>query len=48
VKRTPITFKLMVDLDEILYGDEDTEDDLDSTLFDPVASTISKCGRLNF
>jgi hypothetical protein len=31
-----------VDLDEILYGDDDTEDDLDSMLFNPVASTITK------
>jgi hypothetical protein len=31
-----------VDLDEILYGDGDIEDDLDSMLFIPVASTISK------
>jgi hypothetical protein len=31
----------MVDLDEILY--EGDEDDLDSILFNPVASTISKC-----
>jgi hypothetical protein len=31
-----------VDLDEILYGDDDIEDDLDSMLFNPVASTISK------
>jgi hypothetical protein len=31
-----------VDLDEILYGSDDNEDDLDSTLFNPVASTISK------
>jgi hypothetical protein len=29
-----------VDLDEILYGDDDIEDDLDSILFNPVASTI--------
>jgi hypothetical protein len=31
----------LVDLDEILYGD-DIEYDLDSMLFNPVASTISK------
>jgi hypothetical protein len=32
----------LVDLDEILYGGDDIEDDLDSMLFNPVASTISK------
>jgi hypothetical protein len=32
----------VVDLDEILYGGDDIEDDLDSILFSPVASTISK------
>jgi hypothetical protein len=26
----------------VLYGDDDIEDDLDSMLFNPVASTISK------
>jgi hypothetical protein len=31
-----------VDLDEILYGDDNIEDDLDSVLFKPVASNISK------
>jgi hypothetical protein len=31
-----------VDLDEILYGVDDIEDDLDSILLNPVASTISK------
>jgi hypothetical protein len=31
-----------VDLDEILHGSDDTEDDLDSILLNPVASTISK------
>jgi hypothetical protein len=31
-----------VDLDEILYGSDDIEDDLDSILLNPVASTISK------
>jgi hypothetical protein len=31
-----------VDLDEILYGDDDIEDDLVFMLFNPVASTISK------
>jgi hypothetical protein len=29
-----------VDLDEILYGGDDIEDDLDSILLNPVASTI--------
>jgi hypothetical protein len=32
----------LVDLDEILYGGDDIEDDLDSMLLNPVASTISK------
>jgi hypothetical protein len=31
-----------VDLDEILYGGDDIEDDLDPILFNPVTSTISK------
>jgi hypothetical protein len=31
-----------VDLDEILYGGDDFEDDLDSILINPVASTVSK------
>jgi hypothetical protein len=31
-----------VDLDEILYGGDDIEDDLDSVLLSPVASTIIK------
>jgi hypothetical protein len=31
-----------VDLDEILYGGDDIEDDLDSILFNAVASTIPK------
>jgi hypothetical protein len=31
-----------VDLVEILYGDDDIEDDLDCMVFNPVASTISK------
>jgi hypothetical protein len=31
-----------VDLDEILYGRDDIEDDLDSILLNPVASTISR------
>jgi hypothetical protein len=31
-----------VDLNEILYGGDDIEDDLDSILFNAVASTIPK------
>jgi hypothetical protein len=31
----------MVDLDELLYGGDDTESDLDSLLLNPVASIIS-------
>jgi hypothetical protein len=31
-----------VDLDEILFGGDDIEDDLDSILFNPVALTIPK------
>jgi hypothetical protein len=31
-----------VDLDEILYGDDDIEGDLDSILLNPVASSIPK------
>jgi hypothetical protein len=31
-----------VDLDEILYGDGDIEDDLDSMLLNLIASTVSK------
>jgi hypothetical protein len=31
-----------VDLDEIVYGGDDTEDDLDSTLFNSAASIIQK------
>jgi hypothetical protein len=31
-----------VDLDEILYGDDDIEDDLDLILLNTVASTIPK------
>jgi hypothetical protein len=31
-----------VDLVEILYGGDDTEDDLDSILFNAIASTIPK------
>jgi hypothetical protein len=32
----------LVDLDEILYEDDAIEDDLDSILINPVASTIPK------
>jgi hypothetical protein len=32
----------LVDMDEILYGDDYIKDDLDSILINPVASTISK------
>jgi hypothetical protein len=38
----------MVDLDEILYGGDDSEDDLDSILLNPVASTISKWRTFKF
>jgi hypothetical protein len=31
-----------VDLDEILYGGDDIEDDLDTILFNVIASTIPK------
>jgi hypothetical protein len=31
-----------MNLDEILYGGDDTEDDLDSILLKPVSSAISK------
>jgi hypothetical protein len=31
-----------VDLDEILYEDDDIEDDIDFILINPVASTIPK------
>jgi hypothetical protein len=31
-----------MDLNEIMYGDDDIDDDLDSMLFNRVASTISK------
>jgi hypothetical protein len=40
--------KRLVDLDEILYGDDDIEDDLDSILLNPVASTISKWRTFKF
>jgi hypothetical protein len=32
----------LVDLDKILYGGDGIKDDLDSILFNPAASTISK------
>jgi hypothetical protein len=32
----------LVDLDEILYGDDEIEDDLDSILLNPVDLTIPK------
>jgi hypothetical protein len=32
----------LVDLNEIFYGEDDTEGDLDSILLNPVASTIPK------
>jgi hypothetical protein len=35
-------FETMVDLDEILYGDDDVEVDYDSILLNPEASTIPK------
>jgi hypothetical protein len=35
-------FNRVVDLDEILYGDDDIKDDLDSMLFNPVASPSPK------
>jgi hypothetical protein len=35
-------FNHLVDLDEVLYGCYDIEDDLDSILVNPVASTYSK------
>jgi hypothetical protein len=37
-----------VDLDEILYGGVDIEDDLDSITLNAVASTIPNGERLNF
>jgi hypothetical protein len=33
---------LLLNLDKIVYGDDDIEDDLDSIMLNPVASTISK------
>jgi hypothetical protein len=36
------TFELIVDLDDILYGGGDVEDDIDSILLNLVASTIPK------
>jgi hypothetical protein len=38
----------LVHLDEILYRHDATEDDLDSMLFNPVASTISKWQTFKF
>jgi hypothetical protein len=35
-------------LDEILYGDDDIEDDLDSILFNTVASNVSKWQTFKF
>jgi hypothetical protein len=40
--------KRLVDLDEILYGDDGIEDDLDSILFNSVAQPFQNGGRLNF
>jgi hypothetical protein len=37
-----------VDLDEMLYGGDDIEEDLDSILLNPVASTISKWQTFKF
>jgi hypothetical protein len=37
-----------VDLDEMLFGDDDIEDDLDSIMFNPIASPFQNGGRLNF
>jgi hypothetical protein len=37
----------MVYLDEIMYGGDDIEDDLDSIILNSVASTISKWRTLN-
>jgi len=37
-----------VNLDEILYGGNDSEDDLDRILLNTVASTIPKCRTLNY
>jgi hypothetical protein len=37
-----------VDLDEILYGGDSIEDDLDFILQNPVASTISKWRTFKF
>jgi hypothetical protein len=37
-----------MDLDEILYGGDDIEDDLESILFSPIASTISKWRTFKF
>jgi hypothetical protein len=35
-------FNRSMDLDEILYGGDDIEDDLNAILFNPVASTVLK------
>jgi hypothetical protein len=35
-----VTLNRLVDLNEILYGGDDIEDDLDSILINPVATTI--------
>jgi hypothetical protein len=40
--------KRLVDLDEILDGDDDIEDDLDFKLFNSVAQPFQNGGRLNF
>jgi hypothetical protein len=37
-----------LDLDEILYDDDDIEDDLDSMLFNTVALTVSKWRTFKF
>jgi hypothetical protein len=37
-----------VDLNDILYEDDDIEDDLDSIAINPVASTIPNDGRKKF
>jgi hypothetical protein len=37
-----------MDLDEILYGGDDIEEDLDSILFNAVASTIPKWRTFTF
>jgi hypothetical protein len=37
-----------VDLKDILFEDDDIQDDLDYILINPLASTIPNDGRLNF